>query len=111
MKLSKRYLLNKYLPDKAIDLIDEASARRSTLNDILGKNEEYKKLEQEQKKLQELIEKAIEEQDYFGAAELKEKEDQIKEKMLKLRSQNVLPPDLRQTVDRADIGKVLAEKS
>lgn len=111
VRLSKRYLLNKYLPDKAIDLIDEASARRSTLSDILGKNEEYKKLEEQQKKIQEKIEKAIEEQDYFGAAELKEKEDEIKEKMRQLRTQNVLPPHLRETLKREDIGKVLAEKS
>ncbi len=111
VRLSKRYLLNKYLPDKAIDLIDEASARRSTLSDILGKNEEYQKLEEEQKKIQQKIEKAIEEQDYFGAAELKEKEDEIKEKMRQLRTQNVLPPHLRETLKREDIGKVLAEKS
>ena len=111
VRLSKRYLLNKYLPDKAIDLIDEASARRSTLSDILGKNEEYQKLEEQQKKIQQKIEKAIEEQDYFGAAELKEKEDEIKEKMRQLRTQNVLPPHLRETLKREDIGKVLAEKS
>ncbi len=111
VRLSKRYLLNKYLPDKAIDLIDEASARRSTLSDILGKDEEYKKLEEQQKKIQEKIEKTIEEQDYFGAAELKEKEDEIKEKMRQLRTQNMLPPHLREILKREDIGKVLAEKS
>jgi len=33
--LSRRYVLNRYLPDKAIDIIDEASARKSTISQKL----------------------------------------------------------------------------
>jgi ATP-dependent Clp protease ATP-binding subunit ClpA len=31
VKLSQRYMLNKHLPDKALDIIDEACARKSTM--------------------------------------------------------------------------------
>ncbi|NCQ81350.1 hypothetical protein GW750_00805 [bacterium] len=31
IRLSQRYVLNKFLPDKAIDIIDEAAARKSTM--------------------------------------------------------------------------------
>jgi ATP-dependent Clp protease ATP-binding subunit ClpA len=36
--------MNRYLPDKAIDLIDEACARKSTLNEKLKNNDEFNKL-------------------------------------------------------------------
>lgn len=108
--LSTRYLLNKQLPDKAIDLLDEACARKSTLNEKLKNNDDFVNNEKELKLIQEKIEKAILSQDYFAAAELKEKEEKLKNKLKNMRSQTVLPKDLRPTVDENDIGVVLAEK-
>lgn len=110
VELSKRYILNKHLPDKAIDIIDEASARKSTMNEKLEKNNEYQKQEEKLIAVQEKIEKAIEKQDYFQAAELKEQEEKIKAHMKTLRMKNTLPEHLRPTVDLADIGRVLADK-
>jgi hypothetical protein len=49
-------------------------------------------------------------QDYFAAAELKEKEEKTKEKLNNLRNQNNLPKHLRPNVDKFDIGRVLSEK-
>lgn len=108
--LSKRYILNKHLPDKAIDIIDEASARKSTMNEKLEKNNEYQKQEEKLLGVQEKIEKAIEKQDYFQAAELKEQEEKIKAHMKTLRMKNTLPEHLRPTVHVTDIGQVLADK-
>ena len=108
--LSKRYILNKHLPDKAIDIIDEASARKSTMNEKLEKNNEYQKQEEKLLAVQEKIEKAIEKQDYFQAAELKEQEEKIKAHMKTLRMKNTLPVHLRPTVTIHDIGQVLADK-
>lgn len=108
--LSKRYILNKHLPDKAIDIIDEASARKSTMNEKLEKNNDYKKQEEKLLVVQEKIEKAIEKQDYFQAAELKEQEEKIKAHMKTLRMKNTLPVHLRPTVSIEDIGLVLADK-
>jgi ATP-dependent Clp protease ATP-binding subunit ClpC len=58
--LSTRYILTKHLPDKAIDLIDEAAARKSTITYKIENDEEYKKIEQEINKISKKIEKAIE---------------------------------------------------
>ncbi|MFZ5341382.1 MAG: hypothetical protein ACOZBL_02225 [Patescibacteria group bacterium] len=57
--LSSRYILNKHLPDKAIDLLDEACARKSTLSEKLKNNDEYKKIETQLENIQKNIEKAI----------------------------------------------------
>jgi ATP-dependent Clp protease ATP-binding subunit ClpA len=45
INLSKRYILNKHLPDKALDLIDEACAKKSTMTGKLENDEDYKKQE------------------------------------------------------------------
>lgn len=63
--LSKRYMMNKYLPDKALDIIDEACARKSTMNQKLDNDKDYKKFEETLTKIQAKIEEAIEKQDYF----------------------------------------------
>lgn len=110
VELSKRYILNKHLPDKAIDIIDEASARKSTMNEKLEKNNDYKKQEEKLLGVQEKIEKAIEKQDYFQAAELKEQEEKIKAHMKTLRMKNTLPEHLRPTVSVFDVWQVLADK-
>lgn len=110
IEYSTRYILNKHLPDKAIDLIDEAAARKSTLAEKLQNNDEYVEVEHQVKVIQSKIEKAIENQDYFAAAELKEKEEEYKKKMLSLRSQNTLPKHLRPSIAKEDIWLVLSEK-
>ena len=107
---SVRYMMNKQLPDKAIDLIDEACARLSTLQAKLESNTDYSDAEKKVKSLQKSIEKAIEKQDYFKAAELKDQEEKMRNKMKGLRQQSSLPKHLRRTVDIHEIGQVLADK-
>jgi len=99
------------LPDKAIDIIDEASARKSTITQKLEKDDSYLKYESQLKKLDKKIEYAIDSQDYFGAAELKEQQEDIKHKMQQVRQDKLLPVHLRQTIKPDDIGQVLAEKT
>jgi ATP-dependent Clp protease ATP-binding subunit ClpC len=47
IKLSKRYMLNRPLPDKAIDIIDEACARKSTMHEKLSHDDDYQHIEQQ----------------------------------------------------------------
>lgn len=108
--LSKRYMLNKYLPDKALDIIDEACAKKSTMSEKLNNDEEYKKFELKINKIEKQIEEAIEKQDYFGAAEFKEQEDKMKQEMLKIRSNKNIPTHLRLAITKEDVGGVLADK-
>lgn len=108
--LSKRYMLNKYLPDKAIDIIDEACARKSTMSHKLENNDHYKVFEQKLEHLNKQLEQAIARQDYFTAAELKDQEDAIKIEIQKVRLQSSLPKHLRTTIDIHDIGQVISDK-
>ena len=57
VKYSIRYMMNKYLPDKAIDLIDEACARESTLGAKLEQANDYMKMENEIETIHQKIEK------------------------------------------------------
>gem|GEM_PF-2230988 len=95
---SVRYMMNKQLPDKAIDLIDEACARMSTIHAKLEQNDEYATVEKKIKQIQKQIEKAIEKQDYFKAAELKEQEETMKSKIKTLRQRQTLPKHLRKSI-------------
>lgn len=111
ISLSKRYILNKQLPDKALDIIDEASARKSTMQQKLDNDDTYKKQEKKVEKIQKQIEDAIENQDYFSAAELKAQEEQLKKELQKIRSNKNIPMSLRSVISAEDIGKVLADKT
>ena len=111
INLSKRYMMNKYLPDKALDIIDEACARKSTMNKKLDNDKDYKKFEDTLTKIQNKIKEAIEKQDYFGAAELKAKEEEAKIEMNKIRTHKNIPTHLRPIITKDDIGNVLADKT
>ena len=108
--LTGRYVLNKHFPDKAIDIIDEVCARKSSLDEVLEDDTDYKAHEDAIKSLEVKIEKAIEKQDYFGAATLKDEVETIKKEMTNLRSKKAMPMHLRPDVKAEDIGDVLSEK-
>lgn len=81
VKLSKRYISDRFLPDKAIDLVDEACARvrlggTQLLNLSSG-------LEQQSAALLEEIEEAVLQQNFERAAELRKERVQIEEKLAK----------------------------
>ena len=111
INLSKRYILNKHLPDKALDILDEACARKSTMQEKLEVNDDYQKAEKEIELIQKKITKAIESQDYFTAADLKEKEENLKQKLQSIRNKSSIPTHLRSTINAEDIWNVLAEKT
>ena len=82
-ELSSRYINDRYLPDKAIDLMDEA-ASKVKLNSLMAPKE-VKKIEA---KIQEIIrdkEDAINAQDFEKAAKLRDKEYKEKEKLEKIK--------------------------
>ena len=108
--LSKRYILDRFLPDKAIDLLDEAAARISTKTISKAKKNKIKKLEDEIKEIEEQVQEAVNNQDYFLAAELKEKINELNQEIYKLRSANDTPKEKRPTLTAEDIEKVIAEK-
>lgn len=85
VKMSARYINDRYLPDKAIDLIDEASSkvRLSTFIDT----PEIKELEKENERLEEEKELAIKGEAYEKAGDIKKKQAANSEKLNKLKVQ------------------------
>jgi len=81
VKLSERYIADRFLPDKAIDIIDEAGSRVNLRNIAFI---ELEKSKEELKRIQELKEAAAFADDYEKAAEYKMKEYEIEEKIREL---------------------------
>ena len=76
VKLSARYISDRFLPDKAIDLMDEAASKvriRAYEN-----TPEIKELEEELEKLSIEKETAIKQEEYEKAGEIKNKEEELK---------------------------------
>jgi len=82
--LSKRYIPDRFLPDKAIDLIDEA-ASKSHLRSFTPPNN-IKSLESKIEKLANNKEEAVRGQDYEKAARIRDDERKSREELTELRS-------------------------
>ncbi len=80
--LSSRYINDRYLPDKAIDLIDEASAKVKLKSSAPSK--EQTEIEDKLKKLSEQKNKYIEAQDFENAAKLRDEEANLKAQIAEL---------------------------
>ena len=79
VNLSDRYITDRYLPDKAIDLIDEAAAKVRIQN--LTAPPDLKQLEEEIEKACKEKEDAIRLQDFEKAARLRDHEKELKDKL------------------------------
>jgi|EP00962_Isochrysis_galbana_P062137 ATP-dependent Clp protease ATP-binding subunit ClpC len=75
-KFADQYIADRYLPDKAIDLIDEAGSRVRLLNSQLPPV--AKELDQELRALLKSKEEAVRSQEFEKASELREREMEIK---------------------------------
>ena len=82
VKLSDRYITDRFLPDKAIDLLDEAGSRARI--STMTRPPEVKGIEVEIEEIKGKKEKAIKNQDFEGAANMRDKEKQAKEKLEKI---------------------------
>ncbi len=81
VRLSKRYINDRFLPDKAIDLIDEASAKKRL--SIYHKPDSIGQLELKLKELSAKKEEAVKTEAFEEAGKLKVKQDEIREKIEK----------------------------
>ena len=80
--LGDRYISDRFLPDKAIDLIDEAGSRVRLLNSKLPPA--AKDVDKELRAVQKDKEEAVREQDFTKAGELREKEVELREQIRSL---------------------------
>ncbi len=82
-KLSDQYITGRFLPDKAIDLVDEAGSRARLSVTTLPK--ELKKLESQIEEFKREKEASIKGQDFERAAKLRDEERKAKEELSRLR--------------------------
>jgi ATP-dependent Clp protease ATP-binding subunit ClpC len=79
VKLSDRYITDRFLPDKAIDVLDEAGSRARITT--MTRPPEVKSMEAEIEEIKGKKEKAIKNQDFEGAAQMRDQEKKAKEKL------------------------------
>ncbi len=78
-KLSERYITDRFLPDKAIDLMDEAASKKRL--SALTAPDDLKNLEKEAEKIKKEKQEAIISQNFEKAAELRDREKEIEQKL------------------------------
>jgi len=79
VKFSDRYITDRFLPDKAIDVLDEAGSRARIAT--MTRPPEIKDMEAEIEVIKGKKEASIKNQDFEGAAQMRDKEKQAKEKL------------------------------
>ncbi|MDP7069206.1 MAG: ATP-dependent Clp protease ATP-binding subunit, partial [Candidatus Peribacteraceae bacterium] len=84
VNLSKRYISGRFLPDKAIDVLDEAAAGRSL--QVVEASPELKKLEDKLEKLIAKQQSAVKEQKYHSALKLKQEQQTMQEHINEMRA-------------------------
>ena len=108
VKLSDRYITGRFLPDKAIDVMDEAGSRARI--GAMTRPPDVKHLESDLEDIRRRKERAIKEQDFEGAAAMRDKEKQAKEKLEGILSDwKAVREEKRVQVDDQDILHVVAK--
>ena len=102
--LAARYINDRYMPDKAIDLLDETAAHLRV--DKAKTSPEVRKLQKELKLVTTRIDDAVDAEDYQKAAEYKTRASQINEELTALQAGSKQPKRLTITSD--DVAEVVA---
>ena len=105
-KLSHRYVSDRFLPDKAIDLIDEASSKLRI--ELEGAPRELKEMEKEVQYLADQEDSASQRDDFQRAAELRAERLALQEKHERARDSWLQREKLDGTVDEEDIAETVA---
>jgi len=105
-RLSQRYISDRYLPDKAIDLIDEAASKLRI--DTESAPPEVKSLEQRLKQLTNEEEAVSQRQDYERAAELRTERLRLEEEYNQAKSSWLQQEKIDEMVDAEDIARLIA---
>ncbi len=105
VKLSVRYIGDRFLPDKAIDLIDEAASKKHISS--LTPSEEWKELEAKLKHTTAEKEEAILAENYETAAKLRDEEKELTEKLAEMKNSAKTGSGNTIAVTEADIEEIV----
>lgn len=105
--LSERYINDRYLPDKAIDLIDEACSRKRLAG--MSQSDKYQEVEKEIHELSEQLEESLEASDIEKAREIKQALEELKVKQIRIkkREEKKQSRDIASITDR-DVTQVVS---
>ena len=107
VQLSDRYITDRFMPDKAIDLMDEASAKKRIAN--YSKPDNLKQIQESIDALGKEKDDAVNSQDFEKAAELRDKEQKLKDELQSAEEAWKQERENRKlVVDAEDIAKVVA---
>ncbi len=106
-KLSQRYISDRFLPDKAVDLIDEAASKLRI--DMESAPEGVKKLDREIKHLRDEEDAASQRQDYQEAAELKAKVLRLEQEYSNAKLQWQQEKKIDTVVDDEDVAQLVSQ--
>lgn len=108
--LSDRYITGRVLPDKAIDLLDEAGSKMRIA--MMNQPQDISKYEQEIEEVRLAKEEAIGKQEYEKAAKLRDKEKTLREHLQSLRAQWEVNKEEHQViVEDEDIAAIVAKQT
>ncbi len=105
VELSIRYITDRYLPDKAIDLIDEACSIKSMKYNF--DETATKKLKEKIAAVSKNIEQAVIAQSYKKATKLKQQQAELEQQIQDLKQKFTIPKEERLEVTQQDVQKVL----
>ena len=105
VELSVRYMTERFLPDKAIDLIDEACSAKSMT--YVHAEDEIKTLKLEAETLQKNITDFVTSQQYHKASRAKDQLMEIENTIREKRRKITIPREKRHHIQTADIQKVV----
>jgi ATP-dependent Clp protease ATP-binding subunit ClpC len=106
VQLSKRYITERYLPDKAIDVLDEAAAGKSLQASVADPGQ--KKLEEKLEGLLRKQQDAVRDQKYHLALKLKQEQQTLREELDRLQSNEDGDRRAPVTITEDDIAQVVA---
>lgn len=107
---SDRYIHGRFLPDKAIDLLDEAGAKMRI--EMMNQPQDITKFEQEIEEARLAKEEAITKQEYEKAAKLRDKEKTLREQYQQIRAQWEINKEEHEViVEDEDIASIIAKQT
>ena len=106
VKLSHRYVNDRFLPDKAIDLIDEAGAKVKLK--ITAKPQEVNELEKEIEQVNNDKDEAIHEQKFDVAIMLSDRQKELEEQLEKVQEENKKVLDVKKEMTEENVSEVIA---
>ncbi len=107
-KLTDRYVTGRFLPDKAVDILDEAGARASL--SVMVVPPEIKEMEEKIEELREEKETYIKSQDFEKAAQMRDKEREAREQLEVKRREWLQKRDsLIPTITDEDVARVISQ--